>query len=38
MERRMKVLIACEFSGTAREAFAAKGHNAWSCDFLPSEI
>ena len=38
MERRMKVLIACEFSGTVREAFAAKGHNAWSCDFLPSEI
>lgn len=36
--KRMKVLIACEFSGTVREAFAAKGHNAWSCDFLPSEI
>ena len=34
----MKVLIACEFSGIVREAFKNKGHNAWSCDFLPSEI
>jgi len=34
----MKVLIACEFSGTVREAFAANGHNAWSCDLMPSEI
>jgi hypothetical protein len=34
----MKVLIACEFSGIVREAFKAKGHNAWSCDFLPTEI
>lgn len=34
----MKVLIACEFSGTVREAFKAKGHDAWSCDFLPTEI
>lgn len=33
----MKVLIACEFSGVVREAFAAKGHDAWSCDLLPSE-
>lgn len=34
----MKVLIACEFSGTVREAFRAKGHDAWSCDLLPTEI
>ncbi len=34
----MKVLIACEFSGIVREAFAKRGHDAWSCDLLPSEI
>jgi site-specific DNA-cytosine methylase len=34
----MNVLIACEFSGIVREAFKAHGHNAWSCDLLPSEI
>lgn len=33
----MRVLIACEFSGVVREAFAALGHDAWSCDLLPSE-
>lgn len=33
----MRVLIACEFSGIVRDAFAAKGHDAWSCDLLPSE-
>lgn len=33
----MRVLIACEFSGTVRRAFAALGHDAWSCDLLPSE-
>lgn len=33
----MKVLVACEFSGTVRDAFSAKGHDAWSCDLLPSE-
>lgn len=33
----MKVLIACEFSGTVRDAFAALGHDAWSCDILPTE-
>lgn len=33
----MNVLIACEFSGTVREAFARRGHNAWSCDLLESE-
>lgn len=33
----MRVLVACEFSGTVREAFRARGHDAWSCDLLPSE-
>jgi hypothetical protein len=32
----MKVLIACEFSGTVRDAFIAKGHDAISCDLEPS--
>lgn len=35
---KMRVLIACEFSGIVREAFKAKGHDAWSCDLLPTEI
>ena len=34
----MKVLVACEYSGTVREAFAARGHDAWSCDLLPTDI
>lgn len=34
----MKILIACEFSGTVREAFRSKGHDAWSCDLLETEI
>ena len=33
----MRVLIACEYSGIVRDAFAAKGHDAWSCDILPTE-
>lgn len=33
----MKVLVACEYSGVVRDAFAARGHDAWSCDILPSE-
>jgi hypothetical protein len=33
----MKVLIACEFSGIVRDAFAARGHDAWSCDLLQTE-
>lgn len=33
----MRVLVACEFSGAVRDAFAARGHDAWSCDLLPSE-
>ena len=34
----MKVLVACEYSGTVREAFAKKGHDSWSCDLLPTDI
>ena len=33
----MKILIACEFSGIVRNAFLDKGHDAWSCDILPSD-
>jgi len=33
----MKVLIACESSGNTRNAFRAKGHDAWSCDILPAD-
>lgn len=33
----MKVLVACEFSGVVRDAFRARGHDAWSCDILPCE-
>jgi hypothetical protein len=32
-----RVLVACEFSGIVRDAFRARGHDAWSCDLLPSE-
>ena len=32
-----KVLVACEFSGVVRRAFAALGHDAWSCDLLSAE-
>lgn len=34
----MRVLIACEFSGTVRRAFEARGHDAWSCDLLPTDV
>lgn len=33
----LKILVACEFSGTVRNAFNERGHEAWSCDVLPSE-
>lgn len=33
----MRVLVACEFSGRVRDAFVAKGHEAVSCDLLPSD-
>jgi len=32
----MRVLVACEFSGTVREAFRKRGHDAWSADLLPA--
>ena len=33
----MRVLVACEYSGRVRDAFRALGHDAWSCDLLPSD-
>ena len=33
----MKILIACEYSGIVRDAFIAKGHDAMSCDLIPTE-
>ena len=34
----MKVLVACEYSGTVRDAFIKLGHEAMSCDLLPTDI
>lgn len=34
---RPRVLIACEYSATVRDAFLARGFDAWSCDLLPTE-
>lgn len=34
----MRVLVACEFSGVVRDAFRARGHEAMSCDLLPTEV
>ena len=34
----MKVLVACEYSGAVRDAFLARGHDALSCDLLPTEV
>lgn len=34
----MRVLVACEYSGRVRDAFIAKGHDAMSCDLLPTEM
>jgi len=34
----MRVLIACEYSGTVRDAFRALGHDAMSCDLLPTDV
>ena len=34
----MKVLVGCEFSGRVRDAFLRRGHDAWSCDLLPTEV
>ena len=33
----MRILVACEFSGVVRDAFQVAGHDAYSCDLLPSE-
>ncbi|MBD9372099.1 hypothetical protein IB238_05575 [Rhizobium sp. ARZ01] len=33
----LRILVACEFSGTVRNAFLAEGYDAWSCDLLPKE-
>ncbi|MHA1401970.1 MAG: hypothetical protein ACTSQE_16585 [Candidatus Heimdallarchaeaceae archaeon] len=33
----MRVLVGCEFSGIVRDAFRRHGHDAWSCDLLPTE-
>jgi hypothetical protein len=38
MTQRLKVLVACDFSGIVREAFNRLGHDATSCDLLPTEI
>ena len=32
-----KILVACEYSGVVREAFAKRGWDAWSCDLLPTD-
>lgn len=37
MGRAWRVLVGCEFSGTVRDAFLRRGHDAWSCDLLPDE-
>ena len=34
----MNVLVACEHTGIVRDAFRARGHNAISCDLLPSDV
>jgi len=36
-ESRLKVLVACEYSGRVRDAFIARGHDAMSCDLLPTD-
>ena len=36
-QQKLRVLVACEYSGTVRDAFTALGHDAWSCDLLPTE-
>jgi hypothetical protein len=35
--RALRVLVGCEFSGTVRDAFLRRGHDAWSCDLLADE-
>lgn len=38
ISRPMRVLVACEYSGTVRDAFRRRGHDAWSCDILPTDV
>ncbi len=35
--KQLRVLVGCEFSGTVRDAFIRRGHDAMSCDLLPTE-
>lgn len=37
VSKKMRVLVACEYSATVRDAFRARGHDAWSCDLLPTD-
>lgn len=37
LDYNVRVLVACEFSGTVRDAFRKLGHDAWSCDLLPCD-
>ena len=34
----LRVLVGCEYSGTVRDAFIAQGHDAMSCDLLPTDV
>ena len=38
MGQPVKVLVACEYSGVVRDAFRERGHEAWSCDLLPTDV
>jgi len=37
VSKKLRVLVACEYSATVRDAFRARGHDAWSCDLLPTD-
>lgn len=37
-ETKMRILVACEYSGRVRDAFIARGHDAMSCDLLPTDV
>lgn len=37
LSKRLKILVACEYSGVVRDAFRKLGHDAWSCDILPCD-
>lgn len=38
LNRRLRVLVGCEYSGVVRDAFIANGHDAMSCDLLPTDV